>query len=143
MAFIQLEGELTWTRVVNPEEFEGKQSWSTCITLDPAGVNTVMELKAEGVKNVLKKNDKNQWYVKFSRPVEVKKAGKVVKVLSAPVVTDAEGNIIDGLTIGNGTKGIVTLDVYEHPVKGGTKAKAARLESIKVTELVKYEYNSK
>ena len=138
MAFIQLEGELNWTRVVNPEEYEGKKSWSTTITLDPAGVNTVMELKAEGVKNVLKKNDKNQWYVKFSRPVEVKRGDKVVKVLSAPVVTDMEGNVVDGLTIGNGTKGIVTLDIYEHNVKGGGKAKAARLEAIKITELVKY-----
>ena len=138
MAFIQLEGELTWTRVVNPAEFEGKKSWTTCITLDPVGVNTVMELKAEGVKNVLKKNDKNQWYVKFSRPVEIKKGDKVVKVLSAPAVTGPDGNPLDGLTIGNGTKGIVTLDVYTHPMKGGGQAKAARLESIKVTELVKY-----
>lgn len=141
MAFITLEGELSWTRVVNPEEYEGKKSWSTCITLDPIGVNTVMELKAEGVKNVLKKNDKNQWYVKFSRPVEIKKGDKVVKTLNAPVVTDASGTVIDGMTIGNGTKGEVTLDVYTHPVKGGGQSKAARLESIKVTELVVYNPN--
>lgn len=138
MALIELEGELSWVKAVTPEEYEGKKSWSTTITLDPAGVNTVMELKAEGVKNVLKKNDKNQWYVKFSRPVEVKRGDKVVKVLSAPIVTDTEGNVIDGMTVGNGSKGIITLDIYEHNVKGGGKAKAARLEAIKITELVKY-----
>jgi hypothetical protein len=139
MAFLTLEGELNWTRVVNPEEYEGKKSWSTTITLDPEGVNTVMELKAEGVKNSLKKNaETGKWYVKFSRPVEIKKGDKVTRVLSPPIVTDKDGNILDGLTIGNGSKGIITLDVYEHPVKGGAKAKAARLEKIMITELIKY-----
>ena len=138
MALVELEGELNWTRIVNPEEYEGKKSWSTTITLTPPGVQTVMEMKAEGVKNNLKKNDKNQWYVKFSRPVERKKGDKVIQVFSPPIAVDTEGNVIDGNIIGNGSKGIVTVDLYEHPVKGGGKSKAARLERIKITELVKY-----
>ena len=139
MPLITIEGKLDWTRVVTPEEYEGKKTWSTTVYPNAAGIQTVMEIKAEGVKNNLKKAEDGSWYIKFSRPVEIKKKDKVVKVLQPPVVTDMEGNIIDGYTIGNGSEGIVTLDLYTHPMKGGTTSKAARLERIKITKLVKYE----
>lgn len=137
---ITMEGKLKWTRVVTPEEYEGKKSWSTTIYPNDAGVMKVMEIKAEGVKNNLKKDmETGEWFIKFSRPVEVKKKDKVVKVLTPPVVTDADGNVIDGDTVGNGSEAIITLDLYEHAVKGGGKSKAARLESIKITKLEAYD----
>lgn len=137
MALIELEGELSWVKAVTPDEYEGKRNWSACTTLNPDALQMIMELKAEGVKNVLKKDDQNRWYIKVSRRDGIYKGDKMTKVLNPPVVTDAEGNIIDGDTVGNGSKGILKIDVYEHPVKGGTKAKAMRLESIKITELKK------
>lgn len=132
-----ISDNLSWIKTDIPEEYNGKQSWSVTAHLNPDGVNKVMELKAEGVKNVLKKDDKG-WYVKFSRPVVQKnKEGKVTKQFNPPVVSGPDGTIVNGM-VANGATGTVVLDVYQHPVQGGGKAKAARLEGIKLNTWTMY-----
>ncbi len=133
----KIEGELDWTRVVNPEEYNGKKHWSTTVHPTRDSLDVIRDLQADGIKNVVKKDDRG-YYVKFSRPIQQEKKGKIVKTFQPPIVTDKDGNVIDGMKIGNGSKGVVTLDVYEHAIQGGGKAKAARLESIQITELVEY-----
>lgn len=76
----------------------------------------------------------------YNRPMEMTdKMGR--KHGMAPVeVMLKDGTPYDGL-IGNGSDGVVKLEVYRHKTPGGGEAKAARLMAIRVDELIPYEAN--
>jgi len=127
-----IKGELVWvkTQKDRPEEFEGKKSWSCTVYPDKESLEIIREMQADGIKNKVKKDDKG-WFIKFSRPTQkVNKEGKVTKVFDAPFVVDESGAVVGG-PISNGAIGTLKIDLYEHPVKGGT-SHAARLEGIKL-----------
>jgi hypothetical protein len=145
------EGELMWVRITNPElRMKNKPTdpdeyqWRAAIIPTKESLMDVMDLQSLGVKNKLKKTDDNRYIISFSRPEERKnkRTGKVLQSFDAPKAFKADG--VTPLTdlIGNGSKGKLTVDVYEHAAFGGGKAHAARLHSITVTELVKYEGKS-
>lgn len=147
----EIEGELMWVRTASPElKMKNKPTdpdeyhWRAAIIPTKESLMDVMDLQSLGVKNKLKKTEDNRYMINFSRPTERKnkKTGKVLQTFNPPAVFQADG--VTPLTelIGNGTKGKMTVDVYEHPTMGGGKAHAARLHSIVVTELQKYEANN-
>lgn len=135
--FVHIEGTLSWVRNKVPEEFNGKESWKVTIHPTKESMDIVMGLQAKGVKNTLKKDDAG-YYINYSRPVARKnKAGKVLQSFDPPKIYDAEGKVIDDL-IGNGSEGVVRLEVYEHKAPNGGKSHAARWDSAKITKLIPY-----
>jgi len=128
-----IKGKLSWVKVKAPNDW-GK--WTVTVHPDQASLEIIRDLQAEGLKNVLKKDDEG-YYVAFSRPTQKLIKGKVIG-MAPPVVVDDKGEPLDK-NIGNGSDGIVKLEVYAHGTPGGGRAKAARLESIKVMNLVPYE----
>lgn len=140
MSLIKLKGKFKWAmHLVTPQEAFDKDkppNWNVLFFPDKEALEVIRELQAEGLKNVLKKdNETNEYCVRFSRPTSRNFNGSQ-EAMKPPVVTGA-----DPSKIGNGSEGILTLDVYQHNTPGGkTKAKAARLFGVEITKLV--EFNS-
>lgn len=135
--FVYLKGKGSWirTQTVNPW---GK--WTCTLHPNPGeDLEKIRELQAQGLKNLMKKDD-DGYFITFSRPTErVDKLGR--KTGLAPVeVMLPNGQKYDGL-VGNGSDVTIKLEVYEHKTPGGGKAKAARLAAIRLDNLVPYEPN--
>lgn len=145
--FVDLEGEIMWARCIQPElsPFKNKPNdpdkyqWKTALRPTQESLMTFMDLQSLGIKNKLGK-DENGYVINFNRPTEIvnKKTGKVIRKFDPPQVTGPDGSVFNE-PIGNGSKGIVTIELYEHPVQGGKTAHAARFHAIKLKEVVKYE----
>lgn len=132
---IDVYGKLKYVHVVNFDKFG---SWSLVLYPDSKSLEKIRDLQAEGIKNIIKKDDDNQYFVKFRRDPTKPYKGKVI-AFSAPKVVGPDNEPMDGTKIGWGSDAIVRLDVYEHGTPAGGKAKAARLDSLKITNLVPFE----
>lgn len=138
---VTLEGTFYWAQhIYEPTEtpFKDKHGnlrwvWKVMFRPTPDSLMQIMDLQSKGVKNQLKK-DEQGYFVNFSRPTK-DSAGKALR---PPFVFAADGQTVITDAIGNGSKGKLTLDLYEHKTPTGGKANAARLYSITVTELVTY-----
>jgi hypothetical protein len=135
--YVFIKGKLSWAKTQVPDEW-GK--WKVTVHPDAESLEKIRDLQGQGIKNVLKKNDEG-YYTTFSRPVSKMIKGKVVG-LAPPEVLEADGKTpLKNALIGNGSDGIIKLEVYTHGTPGGGKAKAARLMSICVKNLIPFEMN--
>lgn len=143
--WVFIGGVMKWVQVDTPNRY-GK--WSVQLYPDAAGLEKLRELQAEGMKNNIKKDD-DGWFVRFNRPTQLQlRSGKLIG-LTAPELLDGrpERKLEDGscpplrgVSVGNGSKGVVKLEVYQHPVPNSDKkAKAARLFGIRVDDLIPFE----
>lgn len=145
MAEYILEGTFDWIKTdpTRPEEFKSpdgkvKKSWSAILYPTKESLDQVRVMQAKGIKNKVKLDAEKGWNVKFSCPVEkTNKTGKVTQTFNAPKVVDGDGNPIQGL-VANGAKGFMKVDLYEHPVQGGSTSFAARFMGLKLTEWKPY-----
>jgi hypothetical protein len=137
--FVTLTGEFHWHKHVDAEKspftLKGepeKWAWKTMFIPDQESLMKVMDLQSEGVKNKLSKlEDRPGYSVNFSRPTKIGKAGKE---LAPPKVYQADGTTPFEGRVENGSKGVITLELYEHKTPNGGKAKAARWLSSTITE---------
>lgn len=133
-AEIFVSGKTKWFRPDVPNEW-GK--WNHVIYLDDASVNKMRDLQAEGVKNVMKK-DEEGLYMTFSRSTEMTRLGKK-EGLKPPIVVDQNNEPIN-VRVGNGSDVTTKLEVYSHRVPGSTKmAKAVRWKASRIDNLVPFE----
>jgi len=135
---IYLKGKAKWANRLYIPDVEYKR-WSLQLYPDNEALETIRELQAEGVKNVLKKDDEG-YHIQLGRPTEKVIRGKVV-AFTPPVVADANGSPTS-VAIGNGSDVTVKMEVYTHPTPGGGSAKAMRLESVRIDNLVPFEKDS-
>lgn len=145
--FETLEGELNWARTQTPElsPFKNKPSdpdkyqWKVMLRPNQESMMKILDLQAKGCKNKLGKDDRG-YTVNFNRPTERRntRTGAILEKFEPPKVFKSDGVTPMTDLIGNGSKGKVTVEVYEHNAPNGGKAHAARLHSITVTELVPY-----
>lgn len=134
--FIYITGKCKFARTVNPDPTYEK--WGITIwPKDNVELNKLNKLKSDGVRNELKKDD-DGYYMSFSRPIKIRtRAGKIIP-LEAPVVIDPEGVVFNDY-IGNGSDVTIKLETYGGPGPGGIgKYYAARLESVRINDLVPY-----
>lgn len=131
---VYLKGKVSWVKYITPDPMYNK--WSVTLHPDADSLEKIRELQAEGVKNVLKK-DEDGWYLSFSRPATRTIKGKIVG-MTPPVVQNAEGVPLDGVAIGNGSDGTVKLETYMHNTPSGKKAKAARWAGLRIDNLIPF-----
>lgn len=133
---VELKGKVSWVRMVQPNKYD---KWSLTLHPDTESLNIIRDLQAEGVKNVIKKDDDNQYYLQISRPTTVELRKGVKSGVTPPIITDMDGRPMEGMAIGNGTDGTVICEVYSHPVPNSDKrAKALRLAGLKIENLVPF-----
>jgi hypothetical protein len=130
-----VKGKTKWFRHDVPDR--EYQKWSHVLYPDPDSLEKIRDWQAQGMKNVLKK-DEDGWNISFSRPVS-KVYGGNVTTFQPPLVVDAEGKPLRNVSIGNGSDVTTKLEIYSHKTPGGGKAIAARWESTRIDNLVPYE----
>lgn len=136
--FIYFKGKALWVRAVVPDKYG---FWSLVLYPDTESLDKIRELQAEGVKNVLKK-DEEGYYIRIKRPVSKETRDGRVLSFTPPVVVDSEGKPTDGTKIGNGSDLSIKMEVYVHPTPNGGKAKAMRMDSIRVDNLIPFNPDS-
>lgn len=132
--YVYLQGKAKWARVTTPDPWG---NWKITLYLTPDSYNEVMRLKAEGLKNIIKK-DEDGHHVTLRRPVNKEIKGKLVG-FAPPEVINPDGTPLRDVLIGNGSDVTVKLEVYSHKTPGGGQAKAARLQGVRVDNLVVFE----
>jgi hypothetical protein len=129
-------GKGKWVRVTVPDPQFKKYSLRLYPT--PESLEKFKALKKEGVKNFLKRDEDGD-YFNISRPSEKIIKG-VLRAFEPPLVLMADGQTpMRNVNIGNGSDLTVTCKVYSHRTPTGGTAKAMRLESIRVDNLVPFE----
>lgn len=136
---VDIDGMVKWVRHITPNQWG---NWSITVYPNPAGLEKLREMQAEGMKNVLKK-DEDGWYMRFNRPTQ-KTFGNKVQGFVPPEVFEKDGiTKFEGKGIGNGTTATVRLETYLHKVPSSDKkARAARWLSLKVIDLVPFSKES-
>jgi len=136
---ITVRGKGRWTHVQRLNKFG---DWSTELYPIPEDLEVLRELQSKGLKNTMMK-DEDGYYMRFKRPPkkDVKLRNGEIKTLifAPPTVAMADGTpLADGVLIGNGSDLSLVLEVYPHATPGGGKAVAARLEGVRVDNLVPF-----
>lgn len=134
---IELKGKIMWARLVDLNKY-GK--WSLDLYPDNAALEILRELQADGIKNVIKKDDEG-YHVQISRPAQIELQKGQVQSVTPPKVRDKDKQPLpDNIRIGNGSDGTVAVEVYTHRVPNSEKrAKAMRLYGVQVENLVPFE----
>lgn len=132
---VDIHGKVKYIHAVNMSQFN---KWSITIEPDAKSLEVVKGWIAEGLKNELKKNEANEYYISFHRDPEKTMRGKKV-AFAAPRVIDRDGKIFDGSLIGRGSDVTCRLDVYRSTPQSPYKYIAARWDSLRVDELVPWE----
>src|SRR5579862_1301775 len=129
-----LKGKISWHRLSQPDE---EQKWKVTLYPDAESLEKINAMKVEGLMNVLRK-DEEGYNMTFSRYRQKTIRGKIV-LFDAPVVLDKDGKPTDGIGIGHGSDVSVKLQVYKFNRPGGGTAIAARLEGVRVWNLIPWE----
>lgn len=131
-----LKGKLSWIKHIIPEVYLDKSFWKITIHPDDESLEKIRELQSEGLKNHVKK-DTDGWYVTFKRPTERKFSGRV-EGMSPPKVINKEGQPIE-TRIGNGSDGVIKLEVYQHKTPNGGHAKAGRWAAARIDNMIEFK----
>lgn len=133
-------GKCKWLRA---DQLNPWGKWAMTLYPDQETLEIVRDLQAQGLKNVIKKDD-DGYYFSVSRPQSINVNNKPVG-LAAPLVLDGRHKLEDGgyaplrAPVGNGSDVTVEVEVYQHRVPGGTgKGTAMRWKSVRVDNLVPF-----
>jgi hypothetical protein len=141
--YIYLTGKFKWCRPDAPDPWG---SWKTQFFPSAESLEVIRDLQGKGLKNVLSKNDDGEWFTTFRRPTQKVYKGKVIG-FAPPEKLDGTKKLPDGtfaplrdVNIGDGSDGVIKLEVYQHGVPGtDKKAVAARWEAVRIDNLVPFE----
>ncbi len=135
---VYLHGMFQYVRTPQLDQF-GK--WSAKVYLTPESLEIVRELQLKGLKNRLRKDDDGYNCTISTLPSKETKTGKTITFPAPTVLMKDENGIPVPLTVpvGNGSKGIAKMEVYEHQVPNSTsKAVAWRWKSLLVEDLIPF-----
>lgn len=133
---VLLKGKFKYMKHLRPDP-KYPDKWSTLIYPDEESLAKIKELKKQGVQNHLKMDD-DGWYINFARPIKRTWLGKE-EAMTAPRVIDKSGAPVMQF-VGNGSDGILELDVYPHKTdRPGVYKKAARWYGARIDNLIPYD----
>lgn len=131
--FIDVHGKIMF---IHASSFNKFDKWSITFAPDQKSLEVIRDLQAQGVKNVMKKDEDNGYFISFNRDPTKLIRGKVI-AFTAPKVIDKEGQPYTG-GIGRGSDATIRLEVYQHGTPSGGKSKAARWDSVRIDNLIPY-----
>lgn len=137
---ITVRGKCKWAHVTRLNRYD---AWSLELWPIQEDLELIRDLQAQGLKNVLKKDD-DGYNIRFKREpkrdIRLRTGEVKTLIFAPPTVSMADGSPLpNGVSIGNGSDVSVILEVYPHGTPGGGKAVAARLEGVKVDNLVPFD----
>lgn len=137
-----IEGMFKWVRHTKLDDW-GK--WKSVVYPNSESLEKIREWQAQGLKNKVSKDD-DGWFTTFSRPASKLMKGKIVG-FEAPKIFDGTQKLADGSykmitepIVGNGSTGIMKLELYNYTPPGSVnKAVAARWLSTRIDNLVPFD----
>jgi len=131
--YIKIKGKTKWFKYAALNKF-GK--WSHDLYPDAESLEKLRDLQAEGMKNVIHKDDDGYW-ITFSRQPFITKRDQSKTPLAPPVVMKDDKPFHEN--VGNGSDVVTTLEVYQHNVPNSTKkAKAVRWYGSDIVNLIPF-----
>lgn len=131
---VYLKGKIKWCKHLRPDATYDK--YSVCMFITGEDLEKVREWQAQGIRNQLKKDETDGWYITLSRKTSIETRGKVIPLLP-PKVIDKDGNVITDM-VGNGSDGIAKCILWSFNPAPNISGKALRWEALRVDNLVKY-----
>lgn len=137
---VYVRGKLSWVR---PDKADKYGNYTATLHPDAESLEKIRDLCAQGVKNQIKK-DEDGYCITFRRPTQKMMRGKVVgftpvELLDGTKPLDGGGFApLRDVAVGNGSDGVIKLQIYSYPTPSGDKGLAARLESIRIDNLVPF-----
>ncbi len=140
---LSVKGKCKWAHVTRLNRFE---EWSLELWPTPEDLEVIRELQSRGLKNTMRK-DEDGYNIRFKRSpkrdIRLRTGEVKTLIFSPPTVAMSDGSPLpSGVSIGNGSDVTVILEVYTHGTPGGGKAVAARLEGVRVDNLVPFNPDS-
>ena len=133
---VQITGKVKFAQTINPGKYD---KYSIVLYPDAESLDKINELRKEGIKNELKK-DEDGYYIGFHRATFIETHGGRKIPLEAPKIMNKEGALVNDI-IGPGSDVTVRLETY-----GGTgpkgKYKAARFAALRIDNFVPYVGNN-
>lgn len=133
--FFYLAGK---TKYYNPTMADKWNKWSHLLYPDTASLELLRDLQAEGLKNVIKKDD-DGYFLRISRPVSKQTStGKMLTFLP-PETFNPDGTPFVGV-VGHGSDVTTKIEVYSYMAPGSTSVpgKAMRWVSTRIDNLVPF-----
>lgn len=133
--YIFVQGKVKWFRHTSADDWG---FWKHQMWLTPESLEKIRELQAEGIKNVIKK-DEDGYFITIRRPTQKMIRGKVIGFAPPDVYLEDGKTPARDIMVGNGSDVTSKLEVYSHPTPGGGTAKAIRWLSSRVDVLVPFD----
>lgn len=131
-----LKGKFKWMQHIRPDTAFEPHSWRVNLYPDAPSLEIIKGLKKAGMQNHLKMDDDGQ-YMSFKRPTERNIKGRR-EALLPPKVVDKLGVPVE-VPVGNGSDGILELEVYSHKTQQpGVTKKAGRWVGCRLDNFVPY-----
>jgi hypothetical protein len=131
---VDVHGKVKYIHAVTPGKYG---DWSVVLYLDEKSLEYIRDLQAQGLKNVLKKDD-DGYFITFRRELSKVIKGQL-KAFAAPRVVDKDGPM-DGHKVGWGSDVTVRLEVrWVTPPNQTKQVPACRWDSLRVDNLVPYD----
>jgi hypothetical protein len=136
---LDIHGKVKYIHAVHLSKYG---DWNIVLYPDEKSLEVIRDLQAEGLKNVLKKDEDNQYFIQFRREPEKLMRGKMV-AFTPPRVVIVENGVgvpFDGMKVGWGSDVTVRLEVrWVTPPTSTKQVPAARWDSLRVDNLVPYD----
>lgn len=131
---VDIHGKVKYIHAVTVSKFG---DWTIVLYPDAKSLDYIRELQAEGLKNVLKKDD-DGYFIQFRRETQKLIKGQMVAFAAPRVVKD--GIPFDGHKIGWGSDVTVRLELrWVTPPNSTKQVPATRWDSVRVDNLVPYD----
>lgn len=139
--YLFLVGKGRWCKFFAPSQY-GK--FSVEFAPDEASLSTLMELKKEGIRNVIKRDDEGVYRLNISRNSIIRTKGGADMANSPPVVIDKDGNPWNkDKGIGNDSDMTIKVAVRRYKVPmTGKEGVAIGLESVRIDNLIDFNPNT-
>lgn len=131
--YYYLSGRVDWYR---PDVANKWNKWSHQLHPDAPSMEILRDLQADGLKNMIKKDD-DGYYLNVSRPVNKQTATGKVIVFQPPETFDKDGVPYKG-AVGNGSDVTTKIEVYTYSPPGGAPSKAMRWVSTRIDNLIPF-----
>lgn len=131
---VYLSGKVGYSSLTRPDQY-GKYNVKLYFSGNSDTFKKVEELKAEGLKNTIGK-DEDGYFMYLRRPHQSEKAGKIT-AYGPPKILDSDGRVFEKM-IGRGSDVTCKLQCYWGKMKLGSYY-GSRLEAVRVDNLVPYE----
>lgn len=132
-----IKGKIKWCKHLRPDTTYPPGKWSVVMFISGDELEKVREWQSQGIKNAVKKDETDGWYITLSRKVSIVVKGREVG-LPPPKVFDKDGVPIETM-VGNGSDGIAKCILWSFNPMPGITGKALRWEELRVDNLIPFE----